>query len=107
MPAAPCGACQPTFGGTPLSSSSGPRLCPTPPSPAGTGRGWSRRQYLALVHLYAFEVLLPELKDPSGEWATRERCPPARAFSTCRRPANSSALANWCLLADLLPLVFS
>ena len=47
------------------SSSSAPRLCPIPPSPAG--KGWSRRQYLALVHLYAFEVLLPELKDPSGE----------------------------------------
>lgn len=29
--------------------------------------GWSRQQYLALLHLYVFEALLPERRDAAGE----------------------------------------
>ena len=37
--------------------------------------GWTRRQFLALVHLYVIEILLPALKDPSEVifWLDRQR----------------------------------
>jgi hypothetical protein len=37
--------------------------------------GWTRRQYLALIHLYVIEILLPALKDPSEVifWLDRQR----------------------------------
>lgn len=34
-------------------------------APQGGEAGWSRRQYAALLHLYVFEMLLPELWEPS------------------------------------------
>ncbi|EFN57160.1 expressed protein [Chlorella variabilis] len=38
-----------------------------PSGPAGSSNGWSRRQYLALLHLYTLEVLLRELREPAGD----------------------------------------
>ena len=41
----------------------------TPVLPAG----WSRRQYLALLHLYTLEVLLRELREPAGALPGKQR----------------------------------
>ena len=54
---------------------------PFAPLPPRTG--WSRVQYLALVHLYCFEVLLPELREPTG--ACCAPGPPSSAALVQRR----------------------
>ncbi|RMZ57611.1 hypothetical protein APUTEX25_001811, partial [Auxenochlorella protothecoides] len=45
-------------------------------SPAGSSP-WSRRQYAALLHLYVFEVLLPELHEPAqaARWLRESALP--------------------------------
>ena len=39
---------------------------PTHSFTAGSTPRWTRRQYLALLHLYVFEALLRELREPAG-----------------------------------------
>ncbi|KAK2076268.1 hypothetical protein QBZ16_001200 [Prototheca wickerhamii] len=45
-------------------------------SPQGPG-GWTRRQYAALLHLYVFEMLLPEVREPSqaARWLEESSLP--------------------------------
>ncbi|PSC76636.1 hypothetical protein C2E20_0914 [Micractinium conductrix] len=47
------------------------------PDQPGEGCCWSRRQYLTLLHLYCFEVLLKELREPAAvqRWVEETQLP--------------------------------
>ncbi|KAL4854558.1 hypothetical protein ACK3TF_004722 [Chlorella vulgaris] len=67
---------QPSTSTSTSSSSSGTDSISSDGSNPNTGGGWSRRQFLALVHLYT-EVLLRELREPAAvmRWVQETQLP--------------------------------
>lgn len=74
-----------------------PPLCSLTSAIAQSDAGWSRAQYLTLLHLYVFEALLPERRDVAGALAAE--CGVQGMFASgVQRRCSSAGVETACCL---------